>query len=118
MRPFMSAKPKTDMTWTRATMIAVGITAILLVTLGFVPSILRYWWATNSDDIAEFIDNTTGIKFKDTYTLVRLHDAVSMGYQTMAFAIPVVLTYIIGEKRRRRLGQRGAEPVKGYLPGK
>ncbi|MEO7802905.1 MAG: hypothetical protein ABIS18_00095 [Actinomycetota bacterium] len=114
----MSAQPKTEMTWTKATMIAVGITAILLVTLGFVPSIFRYWWASNGDAIAEFINNTTGIEFKDTYTLVRIHDAISMGYQTFAFAIPVVLTYIIGEKRRRRLGLRGAEPVKGYLPGK
>lgn len=113
----MSKRPK-ELTWAGAVLRGIGITALLLIFLGFVPSFLRYWWAANGDKIASFLQHTVGIKFKETYTLVRLHDAVSMGYQTVAFAVPIALTYILMEKRRRRLGQRGADPVKGYLPGK
>lgn len=114
----MSTRAKTEMTWTKATLMGLTITFLLMIFLGFIPSFLRYWWAANSDAIAAFIDKFTGITFNDQYTLVRIHDAVSMGYQTFAFAVPVVLTYYIGEKRRRRMGQRGAESPKEYLPGK
>jgi len=41
-----------------------------------------------------------------------------MGYQTTVFAAVIVGAYVWGERRRRRLGQRGADDVKGYLPGK
>ncbi|MGH2772695.1 MAG: hypothetical protein ACRDIU_06120 [Actinomycetota bacterium] len=109
---------RSQMTWPKAVIAGLVITAILIVVLGFIPSIFRYEWGKRSDDIAEFIKDKTGYEFKDRYTLVRIHDAISMGYQTTVFAIPLVLTYIMGEKKRRRLGQGGASPVKGYLPGK
>ncbi|HLF70285.1 MAG TPA: hypothetical protein VI541_04955 [Actinomycetota bacterium] len=114
----MNKSAAKELTWTMAILKALAITAFLLIFLGFVPSIFRYWWAGNSDNISQFLADTVGIRFKEPYTLVRLHDAISMGYQTVAFAIPVAATYFILERRRRRLGQRGAEPVKGYLPGK
>ncbi|CAN5779778.1 hypothetical protein BH23ACT12_BH23ACT12_08600 [soil metagenome] len=114
----MSKQTEKPMTWVRAIILSTVITGILILVLGFLPSILRYQWDGNSDAIAAFIDNVTGIEFKDPYTLVRIHDAISMGIQTFIFAVPIALTYIMGEKRRRRLGLRGGEGVKGYLPGK
>lgn len=110
---------KQEMTWTKAVIFGMVLTVFLLVSLGFIPSIFRYWWAANSQDVVgPFITETLGIPMKDPYTLVRLHDAISMGYQTTAFAIPVAACYFILEKRRKRLGLRGNEGVKGYLPGK
>ncbi len=106
------------MTWTKAVMVALVISAMLLITLGFIPSIFRYEWGKRSDTIATFIQDTTGYELKDRYTLVRIHDIVSMGYQTNVFAVAVIATYKIMEKRRRRLGLRGSEAVKGYMPGK
>lgn len=106
------------MTWVRAIILATLITAALIVALGFIPSIFRYIWSNQSDAIAVFIKDKTGYEFRDPYTLVRIHDAISMGYQSTAFAIPLVMTYKIMEKRRRRSGQQGAPSVKGYLPGK
>jgi hypothetical protein len=115
----LSTRAGSELTWTKAIVLGTGITILLLVFLGFIPSIFRYWWASESQNIVEpFLRNTFHIKLKESYTLVRIHDAISMGYQTTVFAVPVVATYILGEKRRRRLGLRGAEPVKGYLPGK
>jgi hypothetical protein len=106
------------MTWARAVMTAMAITVLLFIFLGFIPSIFRYWWDSHSDLIATWMKSTIGIQFKDTYSMVRLHDAITMGVQTVFFAIPIAATYILGEKRRRRLGLRGNEGVKGYLPGK
>lgn len=106
------------MTWPKAVVAGILITGILLITLGFIPSIFRYEWGKRSDEIASFVEDKTGYEFKDRYTLVRIHDAISMGYQTVAFAIPLVATYVIMDRRRRRLGQRSAPSVKGYLPGK
>lgn len=115
----MSTKPASEMTWTKAVLIGMAITVALLVGLGFIPSFLRYWWAANSTTIVlPFLEDLTGYTFKDTYTMVRIHDAISMGYQTTVFVIPVAATYILMERRRKRLGQRGSEAVKGYLPGK
>lgn len=116
----MSANLRREMTWTRAVLVAIAITAALLVTLGFVPSIFRYWWASNSQTkVQPFMANTLNIELKDPYTLVRIHDAISMGYQTNVFLVFAVVTYKVMDKRRRRLGQRGAEGVKmAYLPGK
>lgn len=109
---------ESEMTWAKAVIAGTLITAILVVTLGFIPSIFRYEWGKKSDDIAEFIKDKTGYEFKTSYTLVRIHDAISMGYQTVAFAIPLVATYVVLDRRRRRSGQRGPSGVKGYLPGK
>lgn len=106
------------MTWVKAIIMSTVITGILIVFLGFLPSIFRYTWDSNAEKIGEVINSLTGIEFKDPYTLVRIHDGVSMGIQTFIFAIPVAATYILGERRRRRLGLRGGEGVKGYLPGK
>jgi hypothetical protein len=106
------------MTWVRAIVMATLITGVLIIFLGFLPSIFRYWWESNAESIAELINTVSGIEFEEPYTLVRIHDAVSMGIQTFIFAIPIAATYILGERRRRRLGLRGGEGVKGYLPGK
>lgn len=106
------------MTWSRAIITATLITGALFVTFGFIPSIARYAWDKNTDPMIAFIAAKTGFEFKDSYTMVRIHDAISMGVQTVFFAVPVALTYILGEKRRRRLGLRGSDGVKGYLPGK
>ncbi|MBW3591360.1 MAG: hypothetical protein KY393_05885 [Actinobacteria bacterium] len=114
----MSTKPEKEMTWVKAIVLSTVITAALIIVLGFLPSILRYEWEANSAAIGEMIHTVTGYELQDTYTLVRIHDAISMGIQTFIFAIPVVATYIIGEKRRRRMGLRGSGAVKGYLPGK
>ncbi|MEX2587781.1 MAG: hypothetical protein WD602_07320 [Actinomycetota bacterium] len=114
----MSTKPEKEMTWVKAIVMSTVITAVLIVVLGFFPSMLRYEWEARAPEIGELIHDVTGYELQDTYTLVRIHDAISMGIQTFIFAIPVVATYIIGEKRRRRLGLRGSEAVKGYLPGK
>lgn len=112
-----SKTPK-EMTWSRAIITATLITGALFVTLGFLPSIARYAWDNNTDAMIAFVDEQTGFEFQDTYTMVRIHDAISMGVQTFIFVIPVAATYILGEKRRRRLGLRGSDGVKGYLPGK
>jgi uncharacterized membrane protein YedE/YeeE len=106
------------MTWVKAIVGSVIISALLVILLGFIPSAFRYTWAQKSDDFAELIKDKTGFEFNDRYTLVRIHDAISMGYQTTVFAIPIVAAYVLGERRRRRLGLRGSEGVKGYLPGK
>jgi hypothetical protein len=106
------------MTWVRAIIMSTLITGLLIVFLGFLPSIFRYEWDNRAEDISAAITSVSGIEIKDPYTLVRVHDAVSMGIQTFIFVIPVAATYILGEKRRRRLGLRGNEGVKGYLPGK
>ena len=106
------------MSWVRAIILSTVITGLLIIFLGFLPSIFRYTWDSRAEDIGALINSVTGIEFQDPYTLVRIHDAVSMGIQTFIFAIPIAATYILGEKRRRRLGLRGSEGVKGYLPGK
>ena len=106
------------MSWVKAVVLATVITGVLIIVLGFFPSILRYEWEARMDSMAAFVADTTGFEFKDTYTLVRIHDAISMGIQTFIFAVPIAATYILGERRRRRLGLRGTEGVKGYLPGK
>lgn len=114
----LSKQSEPEMTWVKAIVASTIITSLLIVFLGFVPSIFRYWWAGNSDQIASTIKNLTGIQIKDRYNLVRIHDAISMGFQTVIFVIPVAAAYVLGERRRRRLGLRGTEGVKGYLPGK
>lgn len=105
------------LSWTRAIIIGLLITSVLLVTLAWIPSHFTYFiWPRIQPD--KIIKSVTGYQIKNPYTLVRIGDAVSMGYQTVAFAIPLVVTYVVMERRRRRLGQQGAEEPKGYLPGK
>ncbi|HVL50157.1 MAG TPA: hypothetical protein VM754_01475 [Actinomycetota bacterium] len=114
----MSKQAESSMTWVKAIILSTIITGLLFIFLGFLPSMFRYGWDNRAEDIAGVINTVTGIEFQDPYTLVRIHDAVSMGLQTFIFAIPIAATYILGERRRRRLGLRGSEGVKGYLPGK
>ncbi|MDQ4148441.1 MAG: hypothetical protein M3164_00350 [Actinomycetota bacterium] len=114
----MSKRAEQEWTWVRAIIVSVIISGLLIVFLGFIPSIIRYTWENQTDNIAAFVQQTTGYEFKDRYTLVRIHDIISMGLQTVFFAIPLIAAYKIGERRRRRLGLRGTEGVKGYLPGK
>jgi hypothetical protein len=110
-----AAKGK-EMTWPRAVVMGLIITGILLILLAWIPSHFTYFWWEKLKP-AELLQKLTGHEFQP-YTLVRIRDNISMGYQTVVFAIPVIATYVIMEKRRRQLGQRGADDVKGYLPGK
>lgn len=104
------------MTWTKAILIGMGITIFFLITLGWIPSHLVYFWwdQLKPGELLEKI----GIRLKDPYTLIRLRDAISMGYQTTLFAGVLIATYIFGERKRRRLGQQGAGEPRDYLPGK
>jgi hypothetical protein len=112
----LSSKPQTELTWTKAIMLGLGITSFFLITLGWIPSHLVYFWwdELNPGGLLERI----GINLKDPYTLVRLRDAISMGYQTTLFVAAIVATYILGERKRRRLGLQGAGEPRDYLPGK
>jgi hypothetical protein len=114
----LSKQPENELTWVGAVIRATIITGLLIVFLGFLPSTLRYEWNNRTDQMVAFIQEKTGFEFQDDYTMVRIHDAISMGLQTFIFAVPIAATYILGERRRRRLGLRGTEGVKGYLPGK
>lgn len=105
------------MTWTKAVLYGLGIAALLLAFLGFLPSFFAYWWEGQSDNIIRIVAETIGWEMEQ-YTSVRIRDALSMGFQTVFFVIPVAATYIVMERRRRRLGQRGFEGVKEYMPGK
>lgn len=105
------------LSWTRAIIIGLAITAVLLVVLAWVPSHFTYFIWPRLEP-AKIIENVAGYKIKDPYTVVRIGDLISMGYQTTVFVIPLVVTYLVMERRRRRLGQQGAEEPKGYLPGK
>jgi hypothetical protein len=104
------------MSWPKAVMVGLVITGVLLIALAWIPSHFTYFWWEQLKP-ADLLKKLTGHDF-EPYSLVRIRDAISMGYQTFAFAIPIVATYVIMEKRRRALGQRGADDVKGYLPGK
>lgn len=105
-----------EMTWPKAVLIGMVITGLLLIFLAWIPSHFTYFWWEQLKP-GERLEQMTGHEFQP-YTLVRIRDAISMGFQTVFFAIPIVATYVIMEKRRRALGQRGADDVKGYLPGK
>lgn len=111
------SETKKEMTWAKAVLIGTGITASLILTLGFVPSIFTYWWEGQVQNVIDLIKGITGRAIQP-YTTIRIRDAISMGYQTFIFAAYVIATYIYMERRRRRLGQRGVEGVQGYLSGK
>jgi len=104
------------MTWPRAVMIGLVTTGALLIFLAWIPSHFTYFWWDKLKP-GENLLKITGHQFQP-YTLVRMRDAISMGFTTVFFVIPIVATYVVMEKRRRALGQRGADDVKGYLPGK
>jgi hypothetical protein len=114
----------TELTWTKAILVSLGITIFLLITLAWMPSYFTYWWssrdATAIKTIQSVVHHIPGWKNHtiQPYTSTRVRDAISMGFQTNVFAGVIVGAYVYGEKRRRRLGQRGADDVKGYLPGK
>ncbi|MGH2811377.1 MAG: hypothetical protein ACRDI1_01520 [Actinomycetota bacterium] len=111
-----SPTPNQELTWTKAVLLGLGITVFLLLTLGWIPShFVYFWWAQiNAGELLSRI----GIELKDPYTLVRLRDAISQGYQTTLFAALIIGAYIWGERKRRRLGQQGAGEPRDYLPGK
>lgn len=105
-----------ELTWTGAVIRGLAIISVLLLLLAWVPSHFTYFW-WDKLDAGNRLQSLTGHKFQP-YTLVRIRDSISMGYQTVVFGIPLVATYVIMERRRRRLGQRGVDSVTGYLPGK
>jgi hypothetical protein len=123
----VSARPQTELTWTKAIFLGFVVTAALLLLLVWIPSHFTYyiWDRFNASalpfglglDLAAFYQNLAGREM-DPYTLVRIRDAVSLGYQSTVFAVIIVATYIWGERRRRRLGQRGPDEPRDYLPGK
>lgn len=113
----MRRESKAELTWTKAVMIGLGISAFLLVTLAWVPSFFTYWWDGKAQQIIDLVQNLLRREIQP-YTNVRLRDAISMGYQSTVFAAVIAAAYIVNERRRRRRGQRGADEVKGYLPGK
>jgi len=104
--------------------IGLVVTLFLLITLAWIPSYFTYWWASRDASAVKIIQSVVshlpGVKHPtiQPYTSTRVRDAISMGYQSTVFAVIIVAAYVYGEKRRRRLGQRGADDVKGYLPGK
>lgn len=114
----MSAQQQTtELSWTKAVLLGLGITIFLLISLGWIPShFVYFWW--DQLNVGELLSNTVGIELKDPYTLVRLRDMISMGYQTTIFVGLIVGTYIYGERKRRRLGKQGAGEPRDYLPGK
>jgi len=114
--PLAQAVKHKEMTWTRAVMTGLFITGLLLIFLAWIPSHFTYFWWEKLKP-GELLKKITGHQFQP-YSLVRIRDSISMGYQTFVFAIPIVATYVIMERRRRAMGQRGADDVKGYLPGK
>lgn len=113
----MSTDENKEMTWTKAILFGFAIAAASILVFGFLPSEFTYWWERNTDNIVALVGDVTGQEIEQ-YTSVRIRDAISMGFQTVLFVIPIVATYIIMERRRRRLGQRGFEGVKEYMPGK
>lgn len=113
----MRRVPTGEMTWTKAVVLGLVITVVLLIFLVFIPSQFIYWYGGQESKVVALLDKTTGRKW-DPYIAVRLRDMIVMGYSTTMFAIPVAATYFIMERRRRRLGLRGAEQPKEYLSGK
>lgn len=114
----------TELTWAKAVLLGLGITVFLLITLAWIPSWFTYWWGAHDasaqkiiqsvvHQIPGFANHTT-----EPYTSVRVRDAISMGYQTNVLVVVIAAAYVWSDKRRRRLGQRGSDDVKGYLPGK
>lgn len=121
----MSTRPaQTELTWVKAVVVGLGITIFLLITLAWIPSYFTYWWSSRDASMIKTIQSVfhhiPGFTHHtiQPYTSTRVRDAISLGFQTTVFAGVIVGAYIYGEKRRRRLGQRGADDVKGYLPGK
>lgn len=115
---------QTEMTWTKAIFVGLAVTIFLLITLAWIPSYFTYWWqsrdASAVKTIQSIVSHIPGLTHHtiQPYTSTRVRDAISMGFQTNVFAGVIVAAYVYGEKRRRRLGQRGSDDVKGYLPGK
>jgi hypothetical protein len=113
-----------ELTWAKAVLLALGITIFLMVTLAWMPSYYLYWW-TNRDLTAQKYIQTVVHHIPtfshytiQAYTSTRVRDAIGMGFQTTVLAVVLIAAFVYGEKKRRRLGQRGSDEVKGYLPGK
>lgn len=113
----MIKQPTAEMTWTRAVLIGMAIVVGFFITQGVIPSRFIYWWGTQTQNVVSIIKSVTGHEI-EIYTAVRIRDAIAMGYETFAFAIPLVGAYIWAERRRRRMGAQGAQEPKGYLSGK
>ncbi len=115
---------QTELTWTKAVVVGLGVIIFLLITLAWMPSYFTYWWSSRDASavktIQSIVHHIPGFKTHtiQPYTSTRIRDAISLGFQTTVFAGVIVAAYVYGEKRRRRLGQRGSDDVKGYLPGK
>src|SRR5205807_10410670 len=100
------------------------VTLFLVILHACINSYYPYWWPSRDASTLKILNNVVthlpGFKHHpiQPYTSPRVLDAISLGYQSTVFAGIIVAAYVYGEKRRRRLGQRGADDVKGYLPGK
>ncbi|HLI56387.1 MAG TPA: hypothetical protein VKY26_05065 [Actinomycetota bacterium] len=113
-----------ELTWAKAVLLSLFIIAALLVTLAWWPSYFLYWWSARDTTAQKYIQDVVhaipGFKHHtdDPYLSTRVRDAIAMGYETTVLAVVLAAAYVRGERKRRRLGQRGADEVKGYLPGK
>jgi hypothetical protein len=114
----MARKPTSELTWTRAIIYGLVITWGFVIFLGWIPSYFIYWWGSQTQNVINLIHKVFNYTLKDPYTTVRIRDAIAMGFETNVIVVALVAAYIIGERKRRRQGQRGAEDVKGYMPGK
>lgn len=115
---------QTEMTWAKAVLIGFLIIVLLMVFLAWIPSYFLYWWSARDLSaqkiIQEIVHRIPGFAHHtdQPYTSTRVRDAIAMGFETTVLAVVLAVAYITGEKKRRRLGQRGSDDVKGYLPGK
>lgn len=115
---------RTETSWVRAVILGFLIVVGLITFLAWIPSYFTYWWSAHDlsaqKTIQSIVHKIPGFTHHtdQPYTSTRVRDAISMGFQTTVLAVVLAWAYISGEKKRRRLGQRGSDDVKGYLPGK
>lgn len=120
----MKRQANQELTWAKAVMLSLLIVILLIITLAWIPSYYLYWWTTRDLTAQKYIQDivhripTFSHYTIQPYTSTRVRDAIAMGYETTVLAVFLVGAYVRGEKKRRRLGQRGSDDVKGYLPGK
>jgi uncharacterized SAM-binding protein YcdF (DUF218 family) len=113
-----------DLTWAKAILVALGLIIVLIVTLAWIPSYALYWWSARDTTAQKYIQDVVhaipGFKHHtdDPYLSTRVRDIIINGYESTVLAVVLIGAYVRGERKRRRLGQRGADEVKGYLPGK
>src|SRR5260370_22449959 len=84
--PRMLRRPaQTELTWTRAVVIGLGVTVFLLITLAWIPSYFTYWWASRDASavktIQGLVSHIPGCHHHtiQPYTSTRVRDPSSLG---------------------------------------